>query len=45
MSLKPYKGADLHIMALMPNSESYILLDKRKHNPRKGAWSFPGGKK
>jgi 8-oxo-dGTP pyrophosphatase MutT (NUDIX family) len=45
MSLKPYKGAGLLIMALMPDSEPYILLGKRKHNPGKGAWSFPGGGK
>ncbi len=45
MNLKPYKGAGLLLLAQLPNGKKFILLGKRKHNPGKGTWSFPGGKK
>ena len=39
-----YRGAGIALFREEPGGTFSVLLGKRKYNPGKGQWSFPGGK-
>jgi 8-oxo-dGTP pyrophosphatase MutT (NUDIX family) len=41
--LRNYKGAGIALFREEPDKTFSVLLGKRKHNPGKNKWSFPGG--
>ena len=41
---KGYRGAGIALFREEPQGTFSVLLGKRKYNPGKGQWSFPGGK-
>jgi 8-oxo-dGTP pyrophosphatase MutT (NUDIX family) len=43
LRLKNYKGAGVALFREAPNNTFSVLIGKRKFNPGKNKWSFPGG--